>query len=189
MPEHAVGNRGKGWRAPMSAALADTTSVDVDCRVEPATQPDRRIYRRGRGWEPRPTGGVRVVNRNHRSHPFRPTVTVRSAILLAVMAIAPSTSAQVPPGHIVVMDSDAEPAPGTNNLGALFSVDPSTGVRTVLTDFNLPPLTGGIDPRWIAIERDGSFLVVDHTAGTNRLGALLRIDPNGGPAALLSDFQ
>ncbi len=188
MPEHAFGNRGKGWRAPTSAALADMTSVDVDCRAEPAALPDDRMYGNGRRWEPRPTGGVRVVNRDHRSHSFRPTVTVRGALLLAVMAIAPSTYAQVPPGHIVVMDSDAEPAPSTNNLGVLFGVDPSTGVRAVLTDFNLPPLTGGIDPRWIAIERDGSILAVDHTAGTNGLGALLRIDPTGGPAALVSDF-
>ncbi len=88
-------------------------------------------------------------------------------------------------GQIFVVDFDA----GTGSLGALFRVDPTTGQRTVLSDFGNPgqgPL--GMTPEGIAIESTGQILVVDEDAGTGALGGLFRVDPTTGQRTLLSDF-
>jgi len=98
--------------------------------------------------------------------------------MVAACALAGSVSAQtqLQAGDILVADFDA----GPGNLGRLFRVEPEFGVRTVVTEFGAVPSTGGTDPRWVAIERDGGILIVDPTAGTNDRGALIRIriDPD-----------
>ena len=48
-----------------------------------------------------------------------------------VVQLTPSVRAQPSPGDILVADFDA----GTSGRGALFSVNPSTGARTVISDF------------------------------------------------------
>jgi len=51
-------------------------------------------------------------------------------------------------GDIVVSDANS----GAGNLGALFRVDPSTGVRTLLSDFgNVAQGPTGYDPYGVAI--------------------------------------
>ena len=128
-----------------------------------------------------PTSRWLVSHRGHR---------LRAGCVLVMMTIALPASAQhqPQPGEILVADPDADLLPGGSNRGVLFAVNPLSGSREVVTDFSAPPLTGGFDPRWIAIERDGNILVVDQTAGTNQLGALIRIRRTSGAAAMLSDF-
>jgi hypothetical protein len=77
---------------------------------------------------------------------------------------------------------------GTNKQGALYTVNPATGQRTLLSDFgdsSQGPLGG--DPDGIAIS-GASILVVDGSAGTNGLGALFTVDSQDGKRTILSDF-
>ena len=98
--------------------------------------------------------------------------------------ILPAQS-QLITGDIVVSDAND----GTGNLGALFRVNPSTGVRTLLSDFgNVAQGPTGVDPRGVVIESSGNILVVDLGAGTGGLGALFRVNPSTGVRTLLSDF-
>ena len=86
-------------------------------------------------------------------------------------------------GQILVVDLDA----GTNTRGALFRVNPTTGARTVLSDFGSGS-NQGVDPASVAVEASGQILVDDINAGTNSLGALFRANPTTGARTLLSDF-
>jgi hypothetical protein len=45
-----------------------------------------------------------------------------------------------------------------------------------------------MDPTGIAVEAAGTIWVVDVAAGTDKLGAVFRIDPSTGERSLLSDF-
>ena len=88
-------------------------------------------------------------------------------------------------GHILVIDSNA----GTGSSGALFRVHPTTGKRTVVSDFGQSaqgPLGG--DPIGVAVETSGNILVTDEDAGTGNAGALFRVNPATGHRTLLSDF-
>jgi hypothetical protein len=81
-------------------------------------------------------------------------------------------------GQILVADETG----GTGLLGALFRVDPTTGARTLLSDFGAGaqgPL--GVNPTGVTVEASGQILVVDPSTGTGGGGALFRIAP-GGPA-------
>ncbi len=88
-----------------------------------------------------------------------------------------------PGGSILVID----PTAGTGLQGALFRVDPTTGARTLLSDFGVGA-NPGQPPVGVAIEPGGSILVTDEDAGTGGQGALFRVDPTTGARALLSDF-
>jgi streptogramin lyase len=90
---------------------------------------------------------------------------------------------QTNPGDILVIDYDA----GTGGLGALFLVNPTTGARTLLSDFGVGP-NQGVDPFGVAVEASGNILVIDAGAGTGGYGALFRVDPISGERTLLSDF-
>jgi len=81
-------------------------------------------------------------------------------------------------GHILVIDGDA----GTGGLGALFRVDPTTGVRTLLSDFGVGVNQGNL-PFGVAVEASGNILVIDSAAGI-----LFRVDPITGARTVLSDF-
>ncbi|MGH8588175.1 MAG: calcium-binding protein [Gammaproteobacteria bacterium] len=69
----------------------------------------------------------------------------------------------------------------------LFRVDPLTGARTLLSDFG-SGANPGRDPFGVAVESNGTLLVIDATAGTGFRGALFRVDPVSGARILLSDF-
>jgi cysteine-rich repeat protein len=74
-------------------------------------------------------------------------------------------------------------------LGVLFRVDPATGARTILSDFNVmaqgPPVA---TPSGVAVEATGGILIIDATAGTSGRGALFRVDPATGNRTRVSNF-
>jgi hypothetical protein len=84
---------------------------------------------------------------------------------------------------ILAMDNN-----GWSGLGVLFSVDSTTGERTILSDFADPgqgPL--GIEPVGVAFVND-FIAATDLDAGTAERGVLFRIDPVTGQRAIISDF-
>ena len=88
-------------------------------------------------------------------------------------------------GNILVLDVSA----GTSGGGVLFSVDPTTGQRTILSDFGAPGQgVLGSEPVGVVLGAAGTILVVDHEAGTNAGGALFSVDPTTGQRTILSDF-
>ncbi|HEV8718948.1 MAG TPA: thrombospondin type 3 repeat-containing protein [Candidatus Binatia bacterium] len=102
------------------------------------------------------------------------------------LGLQPSGVAIDDAGNILVSDVEA----GTGFDGALFSVDPSTGARTVISDFGDPaqgPL--GIAPIGVATDPSGNILVVDPNAGTGTRGTLFSVDPATGARTVLSDFS
>lgn len=86
---------------------------------------------------------------------------------------------------ILVIDFSA----GTGNRGALFRINASTGTRTLLSNFgNNAQGPRGMDPVGVAVEADGTILVVDVTAGRGDRGALFRLDAVAGTSILFSNF-
>jgi hypothetical protein len=92
----------------------------------------------------------------------------------------------------VVLVTDAEA--GTNNAGALFTVDSSSGERSILSDFG-DPVQGptGVQPIAVVYDNgllglDNAIYVLDNEAGTNNVGALFKVDPANGNRTLISDF-
>ncbi|WJF90392.1 hypothetical protein QS306_01525 [Paraburkholderia bonniea] len=83
---------------------------------------------------------------------------------------------------------------GTNGQGALFAVNPSSGQRTLLSDFgNVSQGPVGKTPVGVAYASGllglGSKLyVVDNNAGTGHHGAIFAVDPATGKRTLFSDF-
>lgn len=96
---------------------------------------------------------------------------------------------------LVVSDGSA----GTNGLGALFTVDPYTGNRTLISDFGSSD-QGPVDPdlnsfpNSVAVFHGGllglspGLLVTDSYSGTEEKGSLFKVDPGTGLRTLLSDF-
>jgi uncharacterized repeat protein (TIGR01451 family) len=96
----------------------------------------------------------------------------------------PLGSAQLNPGSIVVIDHQA----GTNVRGALFRVDPTTGNRTLLSDFGNPAQGAtGSAPSYVDVDASGNILVTDHFFAV-REGLLFSVDPTTGVRTILSDF-
>ena len=88
-------------------------------------------------------------------------------------------------GNILVVDLDY----GTFANGGLFVVNPTTGNRTVLSDFgNAGQGSLGYQPFGVAVAASGNILVIDDTAGTGGLGALFVVNPATGDRTILSDF-
>ena len=104
-------------------------------------------------------------------------------LLTGVVGHILPVQSQLNPGDILVMDRDA----GTGFKGGLFRVDPTTGARTLLSDFGVGT-PAGVDPFGVAVESSGNILVTDSNAGTGGLGALFRVDPSTGARTILSDF-
>lgn len=83
----------------------------------------------------------------------------------------------------------ADPGGGAFGRGLLFRIDPTTGNRTVLSDFNdaaQGPI--GADPRALGIESGGAVLVADNSSGAGFRGTLFRMSPATGIRTVLSDF-
>jgi len=91
---------------------------------------------------------------------------------------------------LVVVDREA----GTHNDGGVFTVNPSTGNRTLLSDFgNSAQGPIGADPTGVVISNGllglgTQIYVIDSDAGTNGSGGLFRVDPGTGTRTLLTDF-
>jgi hypothetical protein len=86
-----------------------------------------------------------------------------------------------------------------DETGALFSVDPVTDERRILSDFGDatqcvdpgPEKCLGHTPFGVAMDALGKILVIDLGAGTDQRDALFSIDPSGeraGERTILSDF-
>lgn len=87
---------------------------------------------------------------------------------------------QLAAGTGLVVDEEA---------GALFTVDPSTGNRTLLSDFgDAAQGPVGAAPYDVALTASGTILVTDPAVGTAGRGALFTVDPSTGNRTLLSDF-
>jgi hypothetical protein len=94
-------------------------------------------------------------------------------------------------GFILVVDALAgTDCRGFGGCGALFRVDRSTGVRTMISDFGNPSQGpfGGTGPNAMAIDTDGSVLVLDNFAGTSGLGQLFRVNPTTGGRTIVTDY-
>lgn len=96
-----------------------------------------------------------------------------------------------PSGNILVTGFDT----GTDSNGVLFRVDATSGARTVLSDFGNPAQGPEGVVREIpfpfidmALESSGSILVTILETGTDRKGALFRVDPKSGDRRIQSDF-
>ncbi|MBW1789922.1 MAG: IPTL-CTERM sorting domain-containing protein, partial [Deltaproteobacteria bacterium] len=97
----------------------------------------------------------------------------------------PSDLALSDSGLIFVIDSDG----GTNAIGALYTVDPSTGNRVLISDFgNIADGPLGSLPRGVTVTNSGDVLVTDRDAGTDGYGALFKVDPVTGARVMVSDF-
>jgi hypothetical protein len=106
-----------------------------------------------------------------------------AGLLLAGSPVQAETKA----GDILVIDAIG----GTNGSGPLFLVNPTTGQRTVLSDFGNPAQgalgTGSLTG--VAVGTAGLIFVTDLIAGGPAFGgALFGVDPNTGNRTLLSDF-
>ena len=96
----------------------------------------------------------------------------------------PTSVAVEATGQILVTD---EGHPSTTPLGLLYRIDPQTGARIILSDFNTGANTGR-EPEGVVLEAGGQILVVDKHAGPLTRGQLFRIDPQTGTRTILTDF-
>lgn len=92
-------------------------------------------------------------------------------------------------GAILIFD----PGAGREAKGALFQVDPRSGVRALISDFGDPGQgPQGVERRspflGMAVESSGAILVIDPKAGEDSKGLLFRIDPRSGDREVLSVF-
>ena len=106
------------------------------------------------------------------------------------LAGSPARAAEVKAGDILAVDGIA----GTNGLGTLFLVNPTTGNRTVLSDFGNPAQGhladggGGGTLRSVVVGRGGKIFVTDLFSGTGGQGILFAVDPATGNRSVVSDF-
>ena len=111
-----------------------------------------------------------------------------AAIVLLFLSVASTQPlyAQLQPNSLLLVD----PAGGSGSRGALLVVDPTTGNRTVFSDFGSAsqgPLGAG--PCSVAVLGAGDALfVLDNKAGTNRRGVLFKVDPGSGIRQTFTDF-
>jgi len=79
-------------------------------------------------------------------------------------------------------------AGGSNNLGVIFSYDPSSGIYSDLKD--LVDSTAGINPHGSFIQAsDGKLYGMTPTGGSNNTGVIFSYDPSGAAYNKLKDFD
>ncbi|PMQ05936.1 hypothetical protein DyAD56_06725 [Dyella sp. AD56] len=114
-------------------------------------------------------------------------------LALSVGCIGVAAAASIATGNLLAVDQSA----GTNQQGALFIVDQSSGNRTLFSDFGSSAQGDtGVDPSgvgWmpaglLGLLGSAEAIVTDSSAGTNGQGALFEVDPVTGYRAQLSDF-
>jgi|GEM_PF-4693719 len=88
-------------------------------------------------------------------------------------------------GNIIITDLRA----GIAGNGLIFSVDPVTGFRTIVSDFQTPSgFPAGRNPHGLAIGSSGNLIATtDKVAGIAR-ELLINIDPLSGTRTIISDF-
>ena len=111
------------------------------------------------------------------------TIPLELALLLGLGGQASVQAAALAPETILVVDDNG----GATHHGSVHVVDPHTGVFTLLSDFG-SGANQGVHPHGVAVQADGTILVMDEDAGTNQQGALFKVDPGTGERTVLSDF-
>src|SRR5687767_7040259 len=111
--------------------------------------------------------GTRRIRTRKLTHATRTVLAVFSVLLLASTAVWSQT---INPGDILVVDPNS-----FGGVGAVFRVDPITGIQTVIS-------SGGFfqEPVAIGIEADGNIVVTDRT------GMVIRVNPETGDQTVLS---
>lgn len=105
---------------------------------------------------------------------------------VASITLGPSDDQQT----ILALDTFA----GTSNYGALFAVNPSTGQRSILSDFGTwsQGPVGKSQTGMVVVNRtlnNGSDIyVIDQYAGSHGHGVIFKIDPQTGIRSIFSDF-
>ena len=90
----------------------------------------------------------------------------------------------LPEEALVIANND-----GTEDRGALFIVDLTTGYRTLISDFGNPAQGHlGSGPQDVELDVTGYALVIDNDAGTNGQGALFTVNLETGNRTIVSDF-
>jgi hypothetical protein len=95
----------------------------------------------------------------------------------------PEAVTLAPDGSLLAVDSDAFADSG----GGVIRVDQSSGMRTPVAANGAP--AGGPDfrdPRRLAVDPSGAFLVADSAALANRGGGVIRVDPRTGARTAVS---
>ena len=100
----------------------------------------------------------------------------------------PTAVVRLPSGLLAVVD----PTRGTAGKGAVYTVDPTTGARVLLSDFGDPAQGNGTllgnEPMGATLDANGRLVVIDVRAGTGAKGALFRVDTTTGNRTLVHDF-
>jgi len=126
-------------------------------------------------------GGLYRVNK---ATGFRTVVTDLADIAQGPIAENGRDVAEGAGGTIFFITSSGSPT--DNNRGLLFSVDPVTGFRTILSDLG-DPVQGPIaSPRWLATSPDGTRVYI---LTSTIIELLIEINPVTGNRTVLSDFQ
>ena len=92
----------------------------------------------------------------------------------------------LPSGNLLVTDTLG--SPNSSSFGVLFSVNPSTGARTIVSNFGDPAQGTGRQPWGVTLDTDGDVIVVDSIGGTGNVGVLLNVNIQTGQRTVLSDF-
>ncbi|REG48761.1 hypothetical protein B0G80_5049 [Paraburkholderia sp. BL6669N2] len=96
-------------------------------------------------------------------------------------------------GTIVASVTWFVPVGAGRDVGDVYRIDSNTGQRSLLSDFTNPAqgATGSVPSTGIAVETSGQILVDSHGSAISPVpkNRLLRIDPNTGNRAVLSDFD
>jgi len=106
------------------------------------------------------------------------------------LGLDPFVVAFAPVGIVVADQRAGTSCNPISGCGAIFVVDPTTGARTLLSDFGDPAQgpTGLIDLYGIVAEASGDLLVTDQSAGGSGQGLLFRVSPADGTRTIVSNF-
>jgi sugar lactone lactonase YvrE len=89
-------------------------------------------------------------------------------------------------GNLLVLAADVR----ANHRVLLFSVDPTSGERRILSNFNdRDQGPRGVNPTSVAADAAGTILVVDRNAGNGERGVLFHIDPATGNRRVVTNFN
>ncbi|MBI4904632.1 MAG: hypothetical protein HY820_13405 [Acidobacteria bacterium] len=93
---------------------------------------------------------------------------------------------------LAVIDPRAGSPCAVLGCGAVFLVDPATGIRTLLSDFGNaaqgPTSIGNLALYGIAADANGDLLVTDRTSGGSGRGLLFRVSLANGTRTVVSNF-
>jgi Bacterial Ig domain len=127
------------------------------------------------------------------------TPLVAWSLIVSALSWPTSAVAQLKLGNVVVIDAEKSNFTGDfgfTGFGSLFSVDPASSARIILSDFGDPSKGElGVDPIGVAIDASGNILVLDQSAaGSHKsihtpFGALFSINPTTGERTVISDFD